>query len=149
MMKRIALVSTLILVILTLPGCLLLPIIEGMHQMGVTSSDRQALLSRDMKLFQDALYWGSHDQAMAYTAESSREDVGNKLRAMRKSEKIVESQVESVNFSDESYTASVSVAVKYYSVPYYVVNERSEEQVWRFELPAGWRIVSMNAIDPA
>jgi hypothetical protein len=129
-------------VVFSSSGCLLAPAIESFNKLGVTEADRQALLAERFKKFSDALYWGEPGEAIAFVAPKSREALEPDFRSIRKSEKIVDSHVESVGFSDNAYKAKVDVMVKSYKIPFYVVNERNETQDWEFTIKSGWLLVS-------
>lgn len=130
-----------------LQGCVLAPLIQSYKQIGVSESDRQQLLQDSVKDFQRALYWGQAGEAVALTEEASQEELRKLIRTSRKSEKIVESKVDYVEFGDESMDAEVEVVVKYYKVPFYVVNERTERQKWNFSYSSGWKYVSREIVD--
>jgi hypothetical protein len=144
MLQRILLVVGLSLGV---TGCVLVPVIESVSKIGITSGDREALLSRDMKKFHEALYWGDPNEAVLFASDEARSELGNQLRKSRRKERIVESRIESVAFKDDSYTAHVQVIVKYYETPFYIVNERVEDQQWQFNVPAGWRLTSRKESD--
>jgi hypothetical protein len=140
-MKKI--ISTfLVASMLTCNGCVLVPVIESVSQIGVTKSDREALLSRDMKKLNDAIYWGKPEEAAQLFSDETRATLIEGLRKKNKEERVVESKVDSVEFNEDSYAATVAVSIRYYTAPYYVVTERIEEQQWQFKLPSGWRILS-------
>ncbi|MCB0334416.1 MAG: hypothetical protein KDD55_13005 [Bdellovibrionales bacterium] len=126
---------------------MLAPLIQSYKQIGVSESDRQQLLQDSVKDFQRALYWGQAGEAVALTEEASQEELRKLIRTSRKSEKIVESKVDYVEFGDESMDAEVEVVVKYYKVPFYVVNERTERQKWNFSYSSGWKYVSREIVD--
>lgn len=127
---------------LALNGCFLAPAIDSFNKLGVTESDRQALLAERLKNFSDALYWGQPGEALAFVAAQSRAELEPELRRIQKQEKIVESKIEGVGFSESGYKAKVDVVVRYFRVPFYVVNERAETQNWEFGLSGGWQLVS-------
>lgn len=119
-------------------GCFLAPAIDSFNKLGVTESDRKALLGERIHRFRDALYWGEPGEAIAFVLPQSRQMLEPAFRRIRKEEKIVDSRLESVEFLENGYKADVEMIVKYYRVPYYVVNERTEKQVWEFNMSDGW-----------
>lgn len=137
----------LVAICLAMNGCILLPVMDSMKQMGLTRSDREALLARDVKQFHEALYWGKPDRALALAMPDNRDAIASQLREMKRSHRIVESTIDSVDFADDAFTANVDVIVKYYAVPFYIVNERIEEHVWKFQMPDGWRLQTLHVRD--
>ncbi|MBN8549079.1 MAG: hypothetical protein J0M12_07185 [Deltaproteobacteria bacterium] len=134
------------LLLSSLSGCFLAPAIDSFNKLGVTESDRQALLEDRFRKFSDALYWGAPGEAITFVTPESRGDLEPEFRRIRKQEKIVDSRIESVGFSDNSFTATIEVLQKYYRVPYYVVNERTESQEWKFHINGGWLLVSTKEV---
>lgn len=118
------------------------PAIDSFNKLGVTPSDRQALLEDRFRNFSEALYWGEPGEALTFVTPESRSDLELIFRRMRKHEKVVDSRIESVGFTDNAFTANIEVTQKYYKIPYYVVNERTENQVWEFHLNGGWLLKS-------
>jgi hypothetical protein len=53
-----------------------------------------------------------------------------------------------VTFGDGSWTADVDVVIKSYQAPYYVVNEHTERQTWKFSLSDGWRLAAIGKPPP-
>lgn len=123
-------------------GCFLAPAIDSFNKLGVTSSDRQALLAERIKLFSDALYWGEPSEAMLFVAPAHRVTLEPEFRRIKKQEKIVENKIESVEFSEDARKAKVEMTVRSYKVPFYVVNDRTEIQNWEFNLSDGWLLAS-------
>jgi hypothetical protein len=129
-------------VLLFLSGCFLAPFIESFKSAGATQSDREALLPKDLKRFTEALSWGSPEPVLALVDDSARKDIQEQLNEKSETERVVESKVTGVTYEDDSYKASVAVKVKYYRIPYYVVQERKEQLEWKFSLGTGWRLTS-------
>lgn len=129
-----------LLLLCTLSGCFLAPIIEGVSEMGATPSDREKLLAKDIKKFNEALYWGNPGRALAYTDDVARMTVSDQIKARRDTERIVESKVSNMEFEPSSYKANVEIQVKYYKIPYYLVTERTEVQDWEFFVGSGWKL---------
>jgi len=124
-----------------LSGCILVPAIDSMSELGVRRSDRERLLAQDVKKFNEALYWGSPLEALKFAADDARVDIQNHIAARRSDERIVENKIHAVKFLDDgAYEADVEVLVKYYRVPFYTVQERNEKQSWEFSLAGGWKL---------
>lgn len=144
MQKQVAFVLGALFACL-MSGCFLVPAIDSFSQMGVRSSDRERLLSEDIKKFQDALYWGEPQQALRYVSEKSQADVVENLKSRKREERVVESRIDSIDFQDDSYSADVEVTERYYHIPYYMVNNRLRKQRWEFSLTSGWKIISQSS----
>ncbi len=124
-------------------GCVVLaPVIDGVRQTGVTESDRQRLLTEEVKKYYDALYWGNPSVATTFASDRGREEIAQYMKNRDRNERLVESKVESVNFTNDSYAAEVEITERFYKVPYYMVNSRLQHQEWEFSLLSGWKIVS-------
>jgi hypothetical protein len=116
------------------------PFIGSFKQAGVTQSDREALLPREVKRFNDALFWGNSGPIMAMVDEAAREEIGNQVAEAADVERVVESKVLKVNYANDAYEADVKLKVRFYRVPFYIVQDRVEHQRWKFSFHDGWQI---------
>jgi hypothetical protein len=123
-----------------LQGCILVPFIDAFKKTGVAEGDRMQLLAPEVKKFTDALSWGSKTDALTVVADDSRTAIMKQLKGLGEDEHVVEAKVDEVEWIQDAYKAKVSVKVKYYKVPYYVVNTRVEEQQWEFSVAGGWKL---------
>ena len=134
----------LALLFLALTGCqILVPVIDGFKQMGVTEGDRKNLLKPQVQGFQGAIGGGDLDGALSYLhsdAPQLRQAVIDEIRRTKHKEKVVDSQIDMVIYADDANRADVEVLVKYFRVPYYVVNRRVEMGEWEFSLNDGWKL---------
>lgn len=137
--KRGAL-TLLFAVSMSLSGCILVPFIQAFKETGATEGDRMALLSEEVKKFNAAVVWGNPTEAMTFVAPESQLKLSSQFKDKSEDERIVETKVDSVEWGDAARTATVSVKVRYFRVPVYVVNVRKEEQQWQFTLSEGWKI---------
>jgi hypothetical protein len=133
---------SLAFVLAFLPGCFLVPFIDSFHKIGVTESDRQSLLGKSVKGFGDARYWGSYDVAVTFVDPDFLPNLQEFLKQTSDTnEKVVDSKITSVQYESNSWRAKVSVLVRAYRVPYYIVRDRHEEQNWKFDISRGqWRL---------
>lgn len=122
-------------------GCVLAPAIDSFRRAGVMEDDRRALLPKRVQRFYEALYWGKPTEALSFVTDEGREQVRRALK-QRKEERVVESELADVRFQNEAYEAHVEVVIRYYKVPYYVVEERREKQLWKFGLADGWKLAT-------
>lgn len=136
-MKRILLV----VLVLALNGCVLAPLIESVKQLGVRRSDREMLLQKDLKNYHSALYWGDTQRAIEYATGEAKDNLRDILLEMKRKEtRIVASEVELVEVSDSGFSAEVSVRVKAYMVPYYIVENTTHNETWSYSVVSGWKI---------
>lgn len=129
---------------LCLGGCFLAPAIDSFNKLGVTAGDREKLLAERIRGFNDAVSFGQPGDAELFFVPENRAVLEKVFRKERKQQKIVDSRIESVGFSEESRKALVEVTVRYYRVPFYIVNERTEMQEWRFLGTSGWFLAARN-----
>jgi len=132
-----------------LSGCAIASsIIDSYKKVGVTESDRIGLLEEHVKEFHQGIYWNKPEYALKYTAPEGRQVVLNKIKAKKNSERIVSSEVSGVEFTNEAYDADVEVSVKFYKIPRYIVEERTEKERWHFSTPFGWKFISSKIYSP-
>ena len=140
--KRIAVVT---LVVVGLSGCLLVPIVDGVKQIGVTKSDRMALLPEQVARFNNAMYWGRSQDALTFALPESRAELTKAMKESSKyQERIVETKVDHIEFDDEGTNATVEVTVRAFRVPIYVVNDSAKQQRWVFSLTDGWKLAGID-----
>lgn len=137
---------TLLCLFLVLPGCFLAPTMDSISRAGLTPGDREALLPERIKKYGDSLYWGNPNQALAFVDPGAKEKILDELRSRSPDEKIVETKVLIMDFNEDAFVANVDVLIRSYKVPFYIVNERKERQVWNFSFTKGWRLASSDLI---
>ena len=140
MIKKISKGFLLILLalVLCLDACVLVPFIDSYKEMGVTEGDRQTLLAKTLKNFQDYVYWGQYNNALSFSQEDSINDIRESFRKYKEI-KIVSIKTDDVLFLNSSKEASVDIIVKYYKIPEYVVNDEKVHETWVFSL-GNWKI---------
>ena len=148
-MKIAKRILALFVVLVALQGCFLAPAIDSFKKLGVTAPDREKLLAERIRSFNDAMSSGAAGEAEHLVLPENRLALERELRRLRKSEKVVDTRIESVGFFEDSYKAKVEVTVRSYKVPFYVVNERLEEQDWHFTVSTGWLLAARRVIDEA
>ncbi len=143
------LVSIIVLVTLSLSGCMLAPAIESFKKIGVTSNDRAALLPQHVKKFNDAVYWGRPDQAIGFMTPDCRKELGALYNQRKRNERLTDSSVESVNLNDDSREATVDILVRFLDLKAgtNVVNERRVQQDWVFSVSTGWQLKSEKTLE--
>ncbi|MCB0318579.1 MAG: hypothetical protein KDD56_07465 [Bdellovibrionales bacterium] len=138
--SKVLLIVFLLIICVTLSACPAVPLIQSFKDIGATESDRQTLLANEVKEFNISRYWGSSDALTRVTPDAQDLVRSEILRAKRSKERIVESNVEFMNFEEDAYKATVDLAVRYFSVPSYIVHERYERQHWVFSISEGWKM---------
>lgn len=123
-----------------LSGCVFVPFLQAFKEAGATEEDRMALLDQEVRRFNSAVVWGNRTDAMSFVATESRAKVQKTLKTKDEDERIVDSKVDNVEWGEGAREATVSLKVKFYRVPVYVVNTRSEQQRWTFSHADGWKI---------
>ncbi len=136
----------LIILPLALNACVLAPFIQSFKEIGVTEADRIVLFEKTMKDFEVAWQAGRLSRVLRYADESNRDSLSQLLRKSKKNEKVVDITVDDVAFNEDAREADAEVIVKYYEVPYYVVNERIEMEKWIFTVNTGWRLKSKEVL---
>jgi hypothetical protein len=121
--------------------------VNAFKQTGVAEGDRKALLAPEVKKFSDGISWGNKGVALDVVADESREAISKQLRGVGEEERVWECKVDDVIWTDDAYKAKVSVKVRYYKVPFYVVKTRIEEQRWEFSLAKGWKLVERSVVE--
>lgn len=140
---RIARLVTLSMAIgasMGLSGCVLVPFIQAFKEAGATEGDRMALLDKEVKGFNAAVVWGNHTEAAGYVAPESQLKLSSQFKDTSEEERIVDTKVTNVVWADSARDATVQVKTKFYRVPVYVVNTRTEEQHWVWG-SGSWKLV--------
>ena len=126
------------ILVLCLDACVLVPFIDSYKEMGVTEGDRQALLAKTLKNFQDYIYWGQYNNALSFADEERGLDIKKSLNRY-KEVKIVTMKTDDVTFLNSSKEANVNVIVKYYKIPQYIVVDEVVNETWYFNI-GNWKI---------
>ncbi len=137
-------------VLFCLPGCAVVPVISGLREMGVSADARQELLRKDLRAFYNAVQTGRTAAALQFVAKDSpevREQLLQELRSAHGKQRVVEGEVDYIDFGEDSRTADVDMRVRYFKIPYYIVKERTERVKWQWYASAGWRLVAREVIE--
>jgi hypothetical protein len=123
----------------------LVPIVDGVKKIGVTKSDRMALLPDRVATFNHAMYWGRSQDALTFALPESRSDLSKAMKeAAKYQERIVETKVDNIEFDEDGTNATVEVTVRAFRVPVYVVNDTAKRQRWVFSLTNGWQLAGID-----
>lgn len=125
---------------IVLQGCVLVPFLQAFKETGSTESDRMALLEPEARKFSDAMVLGNKQIAMTVVMPESWPTVSKQIRGRNEEERVVESKLDDVQYSEAARKATVTVKVRYFKVPFYIVKSRIEEQHWEFTMSDGWKL---------
>ena len=138
--SRIAVIACAVAVTISSSGCILVPFIQAFKDVGATEGDRMTLLNDEVKSFNSAIVWGNHTEAASFIAPESKLTITAQFKDTTEEERIVDSKVSNVVWSDSARGALVEVKTKFYRIPVYVVNTRVEEQRWAWT-GGSWKLV--------
>jgi len=128
-------------------GCIVVPFIQAFRETGATPSDRRALLEPETKKFSDAMMLGKRMKALSVVLPESRDDIGRQIKELGEGERVVEAKIDDVQWDDESMKATVYMKIRYYKVPFYIVETRMDEQHWEFSMGDGWKLRNMSVVE--
>jgi hypothetical protein len=145
-MKRIL---PLLLVVLAtlLSGCIMAPVVSSIQESGLTESGRQIALNDAIKEFNSALFWQNYAKARTFALEENMGDLHRALVAKKEQGRVVDSKVEGINYTDDSYKAEVDVAVRVQNFSTMIVASQVDKQVWKFSIYDGWKLESISSIE--
>lgn len=129
-----------------LQGCIFVPILDGFNHSGVTSGQRAAKLPKAVKEFQDYVFWGDMEQALAMAEPEYRKEIRGALAKLPKDERVVETKMLSADYSEDVYDADVVVQTKSFDKRTLAVRERNIAQKWVFYIGSGWVIKELNEV---
>lgn len=102
---------------------------------------REALLRERLGRFHKEIYWGALDRAALMVHPEVQQKFHDVYEERREKDKIIDLDVKKVDFSNESKSAEVEVMVRFYQNPTYVVQTRSEKELWGFySTEGGWML---------
>ena len=107
---------------------------------------RRQMLNQDIGKFHRFTTRGQFDMAIRMVSPEAQADFIAKQEREKKKERVVEKEIEDVEFNSDSNEATVSVLVRYFKQPAYVVMERKEEEVWAYDTTEGWKWVKAEKV---
>lgn len=125
-----------------LSGCILAHLREATKELGVTPNDRKSLINKEVKDLHYALQEGHLMRALRNVDEDYRYEMKDNFKATVDGEKIVDFKIEYIDFSGDAYNAEVELKVRYYKIPTYIVETRLERELWVYNTPSGWKVIS-------
>ncbi len=127
-------------------SCVLVPVIDSIKKVGLTSGDRKELLPQSVKKFHDLIQWGNINDALLYVDSDNSSEIYDYLQAKIENEKIVESKVKGIKYEDGAFQAIVEIKIRAYKVPVYIVVDKIERQTWKFGLSDSWRLTEITEV---
>ncbi|MCC6220210.1 MAG: hypothetical protein IT291_03105 [Deltaproteobacteria bacterium] len=109
----------------------------GMDNLVLGDAQDLKELGERVTKFYEALYWQDAELAAVYVVPRQRGDFQRRAKELRAKEKLTEADVQGIEVNRESGEAKVSVHVRYYQVPSYLLKTRKEEQIWEFSAAEG------------
>jgi hypothetical protein len=119
-------------------GCILVPFVQAFKETGLTEGDRMELLPQQLKKFSDARVFGNKSQAMALVASESQAEISKQLQDKPEQERIVKSQVDEIEWSEDARKARVVMKVESFTMSQLIVRTKKEQQRWEFSPGSGW-----------
>jgi hypothetical protein len=132
----------LFIVSLCCQSCILIPVVDGVKKIGLTKNDREAMLPKTVSDFQDLLYWNKFQLASGMIKEDVRSKQIKELVKQYKGYRLVETKTDYLDFDEDGSRATVTITTKRFKVPFYVVEDYTEDQQWEFSISDGWKFVS-------
>jgi hypothetical protein len=145
------LMARLVLVFVTVSflffqGCIFVPILDGFNHSGVTSGQRAAKLPKAVQEFQDYVFWGDMEKALAMAEPEFRKDIRQSLTKFPKDERVVETKMLSADYYEDAYDADVIVQTRSFDKRTLAVRERNIAQKWVFYIGSGWVIKELSEV---
>lgn len=129
-----------------LSGCLLVPLYDGVRDIGITESDRMKLFQKDAADYGQALGWGDTTAALAFVNDDAKSQLIKDLKDIGEKRRIIETKLGGIDFREDAYKAKVEMALKYYEIPFYTVKTMREDQEWVFGVSDGWKLVTRKIV---
>lgn len=112
---------------------------------------RGEMLAEKLKRFHRELYWGGVDQAANFLKPEDRDAFIKTVSNTRKTEKLVDLEIGKIDYSEARDKASVNVLVRYFRIPSYTVEARTQTEQWEFDsFAGGWwcKGINLRSSDP-
>ena len=138
--QKICLLSLLFLTPCLCSCAIVAGTIDSFRRVGLTAKSREGLFTPALTKFNEVLGWGDITLALTLVTDSYRTELRDQLMRDKDKVKVIESNIDLVEFGDDSYTAEVFMSVKAYTVPFYIAETTKKKQTWVFSLSDGWKI---------
>lgn len=112
----------------------------ALNTVAASPAKKAELLQKTVDDFNQDLYWGSVELASLQVDPKIRSEFQRTYRKRREKERLVDVEVENVDYAASGNEATITIRVQYYKIPSYVVETRKEQQIWEFgRFEGGWR----------
>jgi len=129
---------SIVFALVVLNGCVLVPFVQAFKESGLTEGDRMELLPPQVKRFSDARVFGNKTEALSLVSDESRPEIAKQLQDAKEPERIVKSQIDAIEWSNDAFNAKVILKVEAFKMSELVVRTVTEEQHWEFRSGTGW-----------
>jgi hypothetical protein len=126
--------------VITASGCIVVPFIDSVRQVGATKSHRMDLLNKEIERFQVARFWQDMSTALSHVKENERANVKKYFLEKFSSARVVSHKIMDVEFTTDAFEASVEVQTRLYEPASPQVVTQNEIQEWIFSLSDGWKV---------
>ena len=111
----------------------------GLSQLASTTTSRKGQLGQRLDVFSKAVYWGSAPEIAAMVTPETRQETMFEMKKKRRTQRLVDFDLQDVEYNDDATSATVEYAIRYYEQPTYYVRTRVERQQWVYHrLGGGW-----------
>lgn len=113
---------------------------SSLEQVLATDAKKEALLGVRLERFNRYVYWGGLQSAAVFVSDEYRREFFRDFKNRRNTEKIVDLEVDSVDFINDGNTAEVVIKTRYFNDKgNHYVRSRQERQIWQFHrMSDGW-----------
>jgi len=113
---------------------------SSIEQVLATDAKKESLLAVRLERFNRYVYWGGLQSAAEFVAPEHRRDFFKQFSDRREEEKIVDLDIDSIDYVNDGNMAEVVLATRYFSQKSnHYVRTRKERQIWQFHrLTDGW-----------
>jgi hypothetical protein len=133
-------IITILICVLSLQGCIFVPVLDTFTRSGLTPHQRAAELPKTVKNFQDFVFWGDLNKALDMVVPQERKAINQALLSIPSNERVVEAKLISADYSEDVYDADVIVQTKSFNKNTLAVHERNIKEKWEYHLGTGWQM---------
>lgn len=145
LIKKIQL-TVLIATLLCASGCLRRNI-GSLDQVIATADDRAGSLEPAVQNFHKAIYWQAYADVGALVDPSVKGKLLPQLETDRGGINYVDWKVKDIAFKNDNSSADVTVSVRYYKIPRYIVDTRLEHERWEYRRTEGGWLCASHSVE--
>ena len=126
-------------------GCLIVGPLQELSDVFASDRDKIVMFTDTVNAYRRAIHGRKIHNASAYVSDDALSDFMALHSNKRKKEKLVDYEIQDVQFADGNSEATVEVEVRYYKVPHFMIKTRVERERWEYHrLTGGWRLEAVN-----